>query len=217
MPRESGAISRPSSSPCLFQRLQRHLGHEPPAPRSPTLCPSPGCAHVASLPNRRWSRGQHWGLPFRGGTAPKAASGLITENISWGQTEMGPALAKGPGSPGPCCWGLRPLGWSLSCPPCCFFSPPGLHALAGSEQLRMPSALSFEMRTGGRHGLCPAADHSWVGSGLGGAVSPVSRILLALSPAAFAAPNCLHKCRSASDTNTQRTGLVHQTPLLEKE
>lgn len=37
MPRESGGISRPSSSPRLFQRLERRLGHEPPTPRSPTL------------------------------------------------------------------------------------------------------------------------------------------------------------------------------------
>ena len=32
----------------------------------------------------------------------------------------------------------------------------------------------------GWHGLYPAADHSWVGSGLGGAISPISRIPLAL-------------------------------------
>ena len=59
-----------------------------------------------------------------------------------------------------------------------------MNALAGSEEPRVPSATASEMgAAGGAAGqplLHPAADHSRAGLGLGGAIPPAPRILLAL-------------------------------------
>lgn len=79
-PRESGGISRCSSSPLSCRRLGRGLSREPPRPGFPyalcALCPPPGRAQVArdSRPNRSRRRDQQLGLPFRDGPVGEAAS-----------------------------------------------------------------------------------------------------------------------------------------------